>query len=195
MSRKEIAMTANASNVTNELKTFTEGAIGEHWIDALKDGSHVLIRSLQEQDRQREFLFIKRLSPESRRARFSCSFNEAPLPLLDQLMTVQYPLQMAYVALVHDDGELREVGVARYAQTEEKTCEFAVVVADEWQHRGLGKLLMTHLMDAARRNGFTLMSAADVASNFHLHRLLKSLGFDSRYPPGDFSEIIHECQL
>lgn len=188
-------MTVNTLNVTNDLKTFTEGAIGEHWIDALNHGSHVLIRSLQEQDRQREFLFIKRLSPESRRARFSCTFNEAPQALLDQLMCVQYPLQMAYVALVHQDGELREVGIARYAQTQEKTCEFAVVVADEWQHQGLGKLLMTHLMDAARRNGFEVMTGADVASNYHLHRLLKSLGFDSSYPPGDFSAIIHECQL
>ncbi len=36
---------------------------GKHWIQALKDGRHVLIRPLREQDRQREYDFIMRLSP------------------------------------------------------------------------------------------------------------------------------------
>ncbi|GLK88500.1 GNAT family N-acetyltransferase [Pseudomonas turukhanskensis] len=178
-----------------DLSALNQGAIGEHWIEALKDGSHVLIRALQEQDREREFSFIKRLSAESRRARFSSSFNEPPLPLMEQLMNVQYPLQMAYVALVHDNGELREIGVARYAKTEDQCCEFAVVVADDWQQKGLGRLLMVHLMDAARRNGFTRMAATDEATNYHLHRLVKKLGFDSHYPSGEFSEIVHQCQL
>ena len=60
----------------------------------------MLIRSLQEQDRDREFEFIKRLSPESRRARFLGTFLEVPESLLGLLMNVQFPLQMAYVALV-----------------------------------------------------------------------------------------------
>ena len=185
----------NTPSTTTDLAALSKAAIGEHWIDALDDGTHVLIRSLQEQDREREFLFIKRLSPEARRARFFGTFSEAPPSLMEQLMNVQYPLQMAYVALAHDNGELREIGVARYAQTQEKACEFAVVVADDWQRKGLAKLLMTHLMDAARRNGFQTMAASDLSSNVHLHRLLKSLGFDSHYPTGDYSEIVHHCQL
>ncbi len=185
----------NTPSSVSELTALNNGAIGEHWVDALDNGTHVLIRALQEQDREREFRFIKRLSAESRRARFSSTFNEPPLSLLDQLMTVQYPLQMAYVALAHDNGELREIGVARYAQTEGHCCEFAVVVADDWQQKGLGRLLLTHLMDAARRNGFTSMAATDSATNYHLHRLVKKLGFSSHYPEGEFSEIVHQCQL
>ncbi len=182
-------------SIINDLSALSQGAIGEHWIDALANGTHVLIRSLQEQDREREFGFIQRLSAESRRSRFSSTFNEPPPSLMEQLMNVQYPLQMAYVALVHDNGELREIGVARYAQTEEHCCEFAVVVADDWQQKGLGRLLMIHLMDAARRNGFTRMAATDLATNYHLHRLVKKLGFASHYPDGEFSEIVHQCPL
>ena len=37
---------------------------GQHWIEAVKDGRHVLIRPLAEKDREREYAFIKRLSPE-----------------------------------------------------------------------------------------------------------------------------------
>ncbi len=170
-------------------------SLTEHWIDTLDDGSHVLIRPLQAQDRERELQFIKRLSPEARRARFLCSFTEPSAALIDHLMDVQYPLHMAYVALVHDNGELREIGVARYAQTQHRHCEFAVVVADDWQRKGLGRVLMEHLMDAARRNGFKHMKATDLASNVHLHRLLKTLGFDSHYQPDDFSEIVHHYEL
>lgn len=49
---------------------------GKHWIQALKDGRHVLIRPLREQDRQREYDFIMRLSPESRHMRFLAQINE-----------------------------------------------------------------------------------------------------------------------
>lgn len=53
---------------------------GQYWIEALKDGRHVLIRPLTEKDRLREYDFIKRLSPESRHMRFSPrSANPAPL--------------------------------------------------------------------------------------------------------------------
>ncbi|MFV3014457.1 GNAT family N-acetyltransferase [Pseudomonas sp. KHB2.9] len=50
---------------------------------------------------------------------------------------------MAYVALFMDGGHLIEIGVARYASAEGDTqCESAVVVADQWQNKGLGKRLM-----------------------------------------------------
>ena len=186
----------SASPITpTELSALNQGAIGEHWIDALDDGTHVLIRALQEQDREREFLFIKRLSATTRRARFSSTFNEPPLSLMDQLMSVKYPLQMAYVALAHSNGELREIGVARYAQSEGQCCEFAVVVADDWQQKGLGRLLINHLMDAARRNGFTRMEATEQATNYHFQRLMKKLGFDSHAPAGDYGELVHQCRL
>lgn len=189
-------MNTTPANI-HDLTTLSLGTVGEHWIELLEGGNHVLIRSLQEQDREREFEFIKRLSPESRRARFLGTFLEVPESLLGLLMNVQFPLQMAYVALVHDNGALREVGVSRYAKVEGHAhrCEFAVVVADDWQRRGLGRVLMVRLMNAARRNGFTHMVATDLTSNVGMHHLLKNLGFKSYHPAGSSSEIIHECEL
>lgn len=180
-----------------DLTTLSLGTVGEHWIELLDGGSHVLIRSLQEQDREREFEFIKNLSPESRRARFLGTFLEVPPALLDLLMNVQFPLQMAYVALAHDNGQLREVGVCRYSKVDgqEHHCEFAVVVADDWQRQGLGRVLMVRLMNAARRNGFKHMIATDLTSNVAMHHLLKNLGFKSHHPAGNSSEVIHECEL
>lgn len=58
----------------------------EHWIEALRDGRHVLIRPLEEKDREREYAFIKRLSPESRHMRFLAQINEPSDSLLNTLM-------------------------------------------------------------------------------------------------------------
>lgn len=111
----------------------------EHWIQALSDGSHVLIRPLHEEDRQREFEFINELSPDSRRFHFLATIEEASSTLLDQLMDVDHERRMAYVALAHQDGQLKEIGVSRYAALDSREgCECAVVVAEKWQRRGAG---------------------------------------------------------
>ena len=78
------------------------------------DGRHVLIRPLREEDRERERQFINRLSPATRHFRFLGEIRK-PARRSDQLMDIDYQQSMAFVALVHEDGELREVGISRYA--------------------------------------------------------------------------------
>lgn len=168
----------------------------EHWVEALPDGSHVLIRPLRAEDRQREADFIARLSPEARHFRFLCSMREVSPALLDQLMTVDFHDSAAYIALVHQDGELVEVGVSRYARgADAGHCECAVTVADDWRHRGLGVALMRHLIETARRNGMTQMYSIDSAANAPMHELVRFLGFSSHQDPGDPTQTIHTLQL
>lgn len=168
----------------------------EHWIQALSDGSHVLIRPLHEEDRQREFEFINELSPDSRRFHFLATIEEASSTLLDQLMDVDHERRMAYVALAHQDGQLKEIGVSRYAALDSREgCECAVVVAEKWQRRGLGLLLMEHLIKAARRNHFQTMSSLDLTDNHAMQHLAKKLGFARLHKQADFSEVVHELDL
>jgi len=170
---------------------------GQYWIDALNDGSHVLIRPLRPQDREREKAFIENLSPATRHQRFLGEIKEVGEQLLNQLMDVGTPQRVAYVALVHDNGELREVGISRYAQVDEQPlhCEFAVTIADEWQGKGLGALLMQHLIDEARNNGFQQMYSVDSAANYSMRRLAKQLGMRSAIDPDDATQVIHSLSL
>ena len=168
---------------------------GKRWIQALKDGRHVLIRPLRDEDRQREYDFIKRLSPESRHMRFLSQINEPGAAMLDQLMDVDCKTRLAYIALVHDNGQLIEIGVSRYCATSEHECECAVTVADQWQHLGLGTLLMEHLIDAARKNGYRQMYSVDAASNAAMRDLAHSLGFETRTDPDDTRQVIHRLYL
>ncbi|QJP95406.1 MULTISPECIES: GNAT family N-acetyltransferase [Pseudomonas] len=168
---------------------------GQYWIEALKDGRHILIRPLAQKDREREYAFIKRLSPESRHMRFLAQINEPGKAMLDQLMDTDNKKRMAYIALVHENGQLIEIGVSRYAATDEHECECAVTVADEWQHLGLGTLLMEHLIKAARRNGFHRMYSVDASSNAPMRDLARELGFETHHDPESSSQVIHSLHL
>lgn len=169
---------------------------GEHWIETLSDGSHVLVRPIRPEDRERESDFIARLSPGARHFRFLGEIREASPALLDQLVNVDFSQGMAYVALAHDNGVLREVGVSRYsASGDAQHCECAVTVADDWQHRGLGTLLMRHLIDTARRHGFRQMFSVDAAANEPMRELAAFLGFARQRDPLDATQVIHTLAL
>ena len=77
-----------------------------------------------------------------------------------------------------ENNEEIEVGVARYSMNPDgNSCEFALVVADEWQHKGIGTRLMQALISSARQQGFSLMEGEILTSNQPMQRLVESLGF------------------
>jgi GNAT superfamily N-acetyltransferase len=169
---------------------------GTHWIDHLRDGTVVLIRPLRPEDREREEEFLRAMSPDAKRMRFMCSFREASPELVDQLMDVDYDKRMAFVALAHEDGKLREVGVSRYSTNGDRTrCECAVTVDEHWRHRGLAVVLMRHLIDMARQHGFKQMYSMDSADNQPMQELAAYLGFKRSLDPGDPAQVIHTLAL
>ncbi|SEO32056.1 Acetyltransferase (GNAT) domain-containing protein [Luteibacter sp. UNC138MFCol5.1] len=187
---------SNTSAATTDKPPAFASINGDHWIETLLDGSHVLIRPLQPEDREREAAFIRRLSPEAKRCRFLGELREASKELLDNLMEVDYVHAMAFVALVHDDGELREVGVSRYAASDDGTrCECAVTVADDWRHRGLAVALMRHLISVARSKGFKTMYSIDLAENGEMEELARYLGFTRMRDPEDATLVMHSLRL
>lgn len=175
---------------------FLNAIEGDHWIEPLRDGTPVLIRPLRADDREREEDFLGRLSPRARRLRFLGTFSRVSPALVDGLMDVDCQERMAFVALVHEDGLLREIGVSRYGAAGDGTrCECAVTVAEDWQGRGLGVLLMRHLIEVARRKGFAQMFSIDAFDNTAMRDLASYLGFQRRLDPGDSAQVIHSLDL
>ena len=169
---------------------------GDHWIEPLDDGRHVLIRPLRPKDRSLESAFIRGLSPRSLRGRFMEEFREPSEALLDQLMATDGKDAVALIALVHDEGALKEVGIARYSSIGlAGQCETAVTVADGWQHLGLGTMLMRHLIDQARQHRFQRMVSFDASSNESMRALARDLGFHRAPDPGDATQVVHSFDL
>jgi acetyltransferase len=93
---------------------------------------------------------------------------------------------MAFVALVERDGVPLEIGVSRYAAgAAGDTCEFAVVVDDDWQRTGVAGLLMLSLMDAARERGFRTMEGFVLAANHKMLKFARQLGFTVHHVEGE----------
>jgi GNAT superfamily N-acetyltransferase len=166
------------------------------WAETLSDGTRVLIRPIHKEDAVLERAFIRRLSPESRRLRFLGQMNEPSDALVKALTDIDYRRDVAFIALVHRDGEKREVGVARYGTSDDGTaCECAVTVADEWRKRGLGVALMRHLIEVARSRGVRSMFSIDEADNAGMRDLARFLGFRRSRDPDDATQVIHTLAL
>ena len=180
----------------HQLVLAAPSSLGPRWSEKLRDGTHVMIRPIRKTDAEIERKFIERLSDVSRRFRFLGLIKSPSPELIRQLTDIDYKRDMAFVALVHDSGETREVGVSRFSVAPDGTSsECAVVVADEWQGRGLGTLLMRHLVEVARSRGIRRMISIDASENTHMRELANFLGFHSQRDPDDAHQVIYSLEL
>lgn len=140
----------------------------------LKDGIDVIIRPICPEDAKLEQDFIHQLSSQSRFFRFMGNMQELSLKMLIRFTQIDYDREMA---LVVTSKEII-IGIARYITNPDfQTCEFAIVVADAWQGKGLGYQLMDHLIKIAKERGLKVMSGTIFSSNAGMLTLAKDLGF------------------
>ncbi|MBW3657332.1 MAG: GNAT family N-acetyltransferase [Actinobacteria bacterium] len=141
----------------------------------LPDGTRVRFRPIGVDDTQLLREGIGRLSERSRRLRFHSAVTSLSDAQLRHLVDVDHHDQEALIADVLLGDEYVGVGVARYARAapDDGVPEFAMVVEDAWQGRGVGRLLLRALFAAARRNGFERLTAEVLAENDRMLRLLR----------------------
>src|SRR5690606_15878488 len=125
--------------------------------------------------------FVRALSEESKYFRFMQGMEELTPEMLTRFTQLDYDREMAFIAIVTTPEDEREIGVSRYVMDPGgKGAEFALVVADEWQGRGIGTRLMQALFDAARGRGLTTLEGEILRTNHAMLRLVTNLGFDTR---------------
>jgi acetyltransferase len=85
---------------------------------------------------------------------------------------------MALAATTMLGGAETLIGVARYVRDKDNpSAEFAIVVADSWQGRGIGDRLLAKLADVARRRGLKRLHGEILAINRPMLGLVRKLGF------------------
>ena len=151
-----------------------------------RDGVPYRIRPIRTEDVQREAEFIRGLSEESRYSRLMYALREPSPAQIDKLVQVDYRGTMAFVAVVGMLSDEYFIGVARYAADPTGlACEFAIVIADSWQSRGIGTTLMHLLFEYSRGQGFERMYGTVLAGNQRMIELANWLGLESRTCPDD----------
>lgn len=135
----------------------------------LKDGSIAHIRPIRPEDDHVLIEGFHRLSPESVYQRFFMAVSELSPGMARYLAHANYRDRFALLAEVN--SEL--AAVARYERTSDAgTVELGLVVLDAFQNRGLGRIMLRQIVEAAEANGIHRFRADVLAENRRMLRLL-----------------------
>ncbi len=156
-----------------------------HQIWTPADGPSVVIRPITPDDLSLTKEFDDRLSPATKYRRLM-SDRQPSSTELRRFTHIDTRREVALIATVGDPGSVKQIGVARCADDETgESAEFAIVVSDDWQRRGLGAVLLSALIDAARLRGVRRLEAITMAENRGMLSLARKLGFSARKVPGE----------
>lgn len=183
-------------NSIKPVKSLSLGPDHPRWIEVLRDNTKVGIRPVRWQDAAEERAFIEALSPETRRLRFLGQLLHPSSEIIKQLTDVDYRQEVAFAAVIPDGAKEKFLGISRYSTSADgSSCECAITVLDEWHHKGLGTILMKHLIEVARERGILYMFSIDSAENADMSNLAKHLGFTRRIDAEDPTLAVHSLWL
>jgi acyl-CoA hydrolase/GNAT superfamily N-acetyltransferase len=97
---------------------------------------------------------------------------------VESMFQIDYVKNLTLLALVGEFGFGKVVAVAEYLLDPARNiAEIAFSVSKEWQGKGLGKIMMNKLSEAARENGISGLMAYTLPRNQGMIKLFKSLPY------------------
>jgi acetyltransferase len=162
----------------------------------LRDGRQLHVRPIRPEDAELERAFVSGLSEQSRFFRFFYQLHELTPAMVARFTQVDYDREMALVAVDESAGAPAIVGVARYiAGLDPDSAEFAVVIGDLWQVRGVGRMLMSRLIECAKRRGLKRLEGTVLRGNGNMLKFVASFGFTVSDDPDDSDQVITRLEL
>ena len=144
----------------------------------LADGTEVFIRAIRPEDEPAWKDLIRRSSTESIWKRFRYLFQEATHEMAARFCFVDYDRELALAETIVEGRRLL-IGVARLvADPDHNQADYAVLIADEYQRRGLGVKLTAIIIDISRRWGLQQINSETTADNQAMMRVYNRLGFE-----------------
>ncbi len=145
----------------------------------LPDGTNVTIRPIRPEDSTNEQSFVKNMSAESKYFRFMQSLEQLTPLMLARFTQIDYDREMALIAEIKEDNaNSRIIGVVRYiSNPDHHSCEFSLVVSDDFQRKGIGRHLMQRLMTVAHDRGIEVMEGEVLSTNSKMLKLMDRIGF------------------
>ncbi|MBX7167987.1 MAG: GNAT family N-acetyltransferase [Pirellulales bacterium] len=144
----------------------------------------VVLRPIKPEDEPLWHDLLARCSERSIHYRFRYLFRKTTHEMAVRFCYVDYDRELPIV--VEIAGPPRElIGVARLVADPDHECaEFAVLVADAWQQRGLGGMLLDYALEIASRWGLKRVYGETSADNRAMLHTFRSRGFELQ-PEGD----------
>jgi acetyltransferase len=156
----------------------------------LADGEKLTLRHIAPTDASKEQVFVHGLSPESSYRRFHGTIKDLSKKDVKKFTEPDARNAVAMVVLRSGEKGEEEIGVARYVIDPDRTnCEFAIVVADAWQKRGIGRKLMNALISHLQVSRIKQISGSVIKSNSVMRKFIKQMGFEETDDPEDSSTL------
>jgi acetyltransferase len=150
-------------------------------------GTAVTVRPIRPGDDAIVRAFLDGISRESGRNRLLSARRLTPEEVR-HLTRIDYDREMAFIAVACLDDTETEIGVVRYVVDEDGAgAEFALLITDAWQGRGVGVLLLGIAIEHARCRGIPRLHGVTSSSNAGMLRLAEKLEFEIQAVPEDAS--------
>jgi GNAT superfamily N-acetyltransferase len=162
--------------------------VEENW--HLRGGIEVNVRSVESRDAPRLVRFFQDLSSQSRYLRFLSHLPGLSTEVLDGLIMADGQDHLGLVVLTRREGAI--VADARLAKVTPGKAEFALVVADGWQAKGIGRRLLAKIIEVARSSGYATLQADYLSENRRMIGLMRDARFQFHRLPGD-GPVGHAC--
>jgi acetyltransferase len=147
----------------------------------LRDGTPVLLRPMRPEDEPLVSDFLGKCSEETVYFRYFQLIRQWTHEMLIRFTQNDYDRELGLMALGQPPGPEVMMGVSRMVMAADRSeAEFAVIVADPWQGKGLGPKLVEQLIDIAREQGVKLLHGDVLAQNQPMLEMVKRLGFSLR---------------
>jgi acetyltransferase len=144
----------------------------------LSDGTEVILRPIRPEDEPMEYELLTTTSEETLRGRFLENLVNISHEMLVRFTNIDYDREMAIVAELTRGKKKRIIGVGRLTgEADRGRGEFAVLVHDEFQGRGLGFKLTDTMIGIAQEKGLREINGYIDANNRRMLRVVSELGF------------------
>jgi acetyltransferase len=159
-----------------------------NWI--LSDGQEVLIRPIKPEDEPLKYEMLASCSEETLKGRYFQRLKNLTHDMLMRLCNIDYDREIAIVAEIKETQKKRLVGAGRLMiEPDFRSGEFAVVIHDDYQAKGLGYKLIDMLIGIAQEKGLEKFMGYVLTNNQKMLRLVRKLGFTVEDTPDGTSKV------
>lgn len=152
----------------------------------LRDGTPVVLRPIKPEDEPLWHELLANCSTQTIWFRFRYLFKQTTHEMATRYCFIDYDREIGIVAEVEEDGQRKLIGVGRLvADADRESAEYAVIVVDRWQGRGLGGLLTDYCCEVAKRWGVKRIVAETTRDNGRMLATFRNRAFIIQERPGD----------
>jgi len=144
----------------------------------IKSGKKVLLRPIKPEDEPLEAELFETFSDETKRFRFFHTIDNITHEFLIRYTQIDYDREIAIIAEVKEKRQKKMAGVVRLIEDPHTgAAEFAIVVGDPWQGKGLGDIMTNYILDIAKDRGVKKVYAVFLKDNRLMKKMLMERGF------------------